>query len=443
MAPAQVPVPTTRAGVPARAFAPTTRPALTFLPASAPVTAANLDPDRRAALVAAARADAVDRLLVTVGAQRIDNDLTVGQFLDRTQSKPRLMSALQAAEQVGDPRWNDDGCEVRMKVGGPRLVAELTAIAASAGASSPRPPMALASELDEWEQRSFTATGTSLVAERASDVPVPGIGMGSTGRPARRAAFASARQSAIRDLTDRIGNIRFTDDQTLGEAMHDPTIGAPVTDWLQTRPVTQVEFLGSRQVQITLAVDGTDLAQEILQAARDGHRPAPEGAAAQKFVAAVDHETGLVRGWGAAPGVGPQGGLESATLNSAEPASQPAAPSGPPLSPDAPPDWVNQQLAGQATALASPSRARVRVMSAAEDAAVENLRQSIDALTLPSGGTIGQSEKTDPRIAQAVDRALRHVEVAKVIYDPDGSVSVRVVLEAQQVWNELLDGGYR
>jgi hypothetical protein len=64
-------------------------------------------------------------------------------------------------------------------------------------------------------------------------------------------------------------------------------------------------------------------------------------------------------------------------------------------------------------------------------------------LTLPSGGTIGQSEKTDPRIAQAVDRALRHVEVAKVIYDPDGSVSVRVVLEAQQVWNELLDGGYR
>jgi hypothetical protein len=433
---------------------PTTVSAVAVPPASAPVTAASLDPSRRAALVAAARADAVDRLLVNISAQRIDNDLTVGQFLDRTQSTPGLMAMLRSADQVGDPRWNDDGCEVRLDIAGSHLVAELTAIASSAGRASPRPPMALAAELDEWEQRTFTATGSAIVAERASDVPVPGIGMGSVGRPARRAAFAAARQGAIRDLLDRTAFIPFTGDQTFGQVMRDPAIGAPVTDWLQTRPVTQVEFLGSRQVQITLAVGGTDLAQEVLQSARDAHRPAPQGADAERFVAAIDQRVGLVRGWGAAPGSGPDGGLESATLSSGEPATQPtgqptgqptvqSAPPTPPLTPGAPPDWVNQQLVGQATALASQSRARLRVLSAAEDAAVANLRQSIEALPLPSGATIGQSEKTDRRVSQAVDRSLRHVEVAKVIYDPDGSVSVRVVLEAQQVWSDLVDGGYR
>jgi hypothetical protein len=401
-------------------------------------------------LVAAARADAVDRLAVTIGAQRIDNDLTVGEFLDRTQSAPRLITVLQSADQVGDPRWNDDGCEVRLKIAGPRLVAELTAIASGAGAASPRPPMALAAELDEWEQRIFTATGTSIAAERAADVPVPGIGMGTVGRPARRAAFAAARQDAVRNLLDRTSTIPFADGKTVGQVMSDPAIGAPVTDWLQTRPVTQVEYLGSRQVQITLGVGGTDLAQEILESARDAHRPVPQGTDVARFVSAVNQEVGLVRGWGAAPGAGPQGGIESATVSSSESSSQPVgnaapvptAPQGP-LVPASPPNWVNQQLVGQATALANPSRARLRILSAAEDAAVANLKQSIDALPLPAGGTLGQSEKADPRVAQSVQRSLRHVQVAKVIYDPDGSVSVRVVLEAQQVWSDLVDSGYR
>jgi hypothetical protein len=387
--------------------------------------------------------------MVTISAQRIDNDLSVGQFLDRTQSTQRLINALQSAEQVGEPRWNDDGCEVRLKIAGPRLVAELTAIASAAGAASPRPPMALAAELDEWEQRVFTATGTSIAAERAADVPVPGIGMGTVGRPARRAAFAAARQDAVRNLLDRISTISFVDGQTVGQVMNDPAIGAPVTDWLQTRPVTQVEYLGSRQLQITLAVGGTDLAQEILQSARDAHRPVPQGADTNRFVAAVNQEVGLVRGWGVAPGAGPQGGIESATLSnesSSQPVQNPAlAPTAPPapMVPASPPPWVNQQVVGQATALANPNRARLRILSAAEDAAVANLKQSIDALALPAGGTLGQSEKADPRIAQSVQRSLRHVQVAKVIYDPDGSVSVRVVLEAQQVWSDLVDSGYR
>src|SRR4051794_38815757 len=82
-----------------------------FTPARGIASAAD---DARRAQVAAATADATQALRHDVLSTSLTPDLTVDQFLQRTDSADQLAKALRHAEQIGGTRWLDDKtCQVR------------------------------------------------------------------------------------------------------------------------------------------------------------------------------------------------------------------------------------------------------------------------------------------------------------------------------------------
>src|SRR5205809_2616479 len=65
--------------------------------------------------VAAATANAVDKIRADVEDEWLAPNLTVADFLDRTGSVDELTSTLRRAEQIGGPRWLDDQtCQVKL-----------------------------------------------------------------------------------------------------------------------------------------------------------------------------------------------------------------------------------------------------------------------------------------------------------------------------------------
>src|SRR5689334_9358566 len=83
--------------------------------------------DRRRDQIQAAHTDALASMMDQVRGAKIQNDLTVGQFLDRTGSEPRLRLALRRdAQQLGATRWpNPDTCQVQLEASGRDVAAEL------------------------------------------------------------------------------------------------------------------------------------------------------------------------------------------------------------------------------------------------------------------------------------------------------------------------------
>jgi hypothetical protein len=104
--------------------------------------------------------------------------------------------------------------------------------------------------------------------------------------------------------------------------------------------------------------------------------------------------------------------------------------------PAQPPDWVVRQLDAEGSAQ-TPGRS-LQAQRAAQDQAIQNLRSKIGALPLSDGLTVADAAKADQRIAGAIDRAMFRARVYKVDFDPDGRVTVRVGLEARDVWDEIV-----
>src|SRR5207253_1994637 len=75
------------------------------------------------------------------------------------------------------------------------------------------------------------------------------------------------------------------------------------------------------------------------------------------------------------------------------------------LLPDRAPAWVDQRLeaTGKASSLA---KSKLMAARAAESAAEEKLRKQIEELKLDDKRTLGQAAKSDPKVDQAISRAV-------------------------------------
>src|SRR5689334_13538909 len=95
------------------------------------------------AQIAAASGNAIESLRQDLEGRSIDpgsSDLTIGEFLNRTDGRERFAKTLRRAEQIGGPRWVDDQtCQVTLEIEGARVVQTLSEIAASAGDRTPMP----------------------------------------------------------------------------------------------------------------------------------------------------------------------------------------------------------------------------------------------------------------------------------------------------------------
>src|SRR5678816_1557117 len=67
--------------------------------------------------IAAATENAIQALRHQVRAVRLDRDLTVGQFVDKSEGEHQLVTTLARAQQIGGPRWLDDQtAQVRLEI---------------------------------------------------------------------------------------------------------------------------------------------------------------------------------------------------------------------------------------------------------------------------------------------------------------------------------------
>jgi hypothetical protein len=138
----------------------------------AAATPARAEDDPRRAQVAAATADALDALRDDLLSAPVTADITVEEFVDRTEAHDQLAKALKRAEQIGGTRWLDDQtCQVRMELRGADLAETLVKIAAAHPREAGLPPDVLRERVAGLSELTFAATGMST---RAADRLRPG-----------------------------------------------------------------------------------------------------------------------------------------------------------------------------------------------------------------------------------------------------------------------------
>jgi hypothetical protein len=216
----------------------------------------------------------------------------------------------------------------------------------------------------------------------------------------------------------------------------DKGVRADLEEWLNNRPVTRLEFRDDLGVELTLAASPADafaIFRNSAARARD-RVPGDEGAWTKVRERWVQHMAVPV-GVGRVPAAAAT--ATSKRAGGAEIlASQPvAAVQGAPVLPARPPDWVTHQL--DAEGVGSVQGSKLRSARLAEADALGKLREQVEALSLSRDQHVGDLAREDPRIAQAVDRALGYARIAKTDYRADSSATVRLVLDLRDLWEEM------
>jgi hypothetical protein len=266
---------------------------------------------------------------------------------------------------------------------------------------------------------------------------------------ARKAAIDAARHDAARRVVKSIEPAPLTKGTTVGDALAVPTVGDAVNDWIDGRPTSLVNFLDGQKVEVTLCAEPDDLF-DVFQGAVRKQKTVPYPADASGWTnvklqiaarmapavgdAVVADNTAEgssgTNGAGEHPG-GEHPGDEASPGITTEPSSRPAW-----LLPKQAPIWIDRQI--QADGVGGPGPTLLQAGRVAEDIAIEHLRSRVKDLALTPELTVGQAAEHDSRIADALDRALTHAQVAKADYRSDGRVFVTVSLDLTDVWEELI-----
>ena len=379
--------------------------------------------DRRRDQIQAAHADALASVMDDIRTARISDELTVGQFLDRTGGEARLRAAVQReAEQIGATRWpNKDTCQVHLEVRGPDVAAELAAIAAEAGGRSPVPPEVLAKQLAAWDARVFAASGAAMTPELAAEIrPGPDQPLWlSVPAEDRKAAVQAAQHDAGRRVVEGLDDVPLGDGKTVADALEVPAVRKAVQAWVADRPVVDLRFGPEGDVLVTLAAPAEELWTVFRQAvANQDQVPVPRDEAAwQRLHDEVVARLKLPTGRGAVTRQKPRPPVRTVAL------------------PEQPPRWADEQMDAEGSAAGEGSP--LRVARAAERQAIEALRARVDALPLGDGRTVGEAAAADHQLAEAVDRGVRRARTFDVDYGANGGVKVKVGLDLRHVWQEL------
>ncbi len=382
------------------------------------------DDSIRRSEVAAASADAQESLRQEILATEIEPGLTVADFVATNGGPQALQPAVAAADQIGGTRWIDDQtCQIQLDVDS-RIVRDLLLkIASDHPDHLPLPLKRLKTRLGNWSHRSFSGTGTSTALVAAEQLrPAAGQAAWAVVQDEdRRAAIAAARRNAATRVLDSIRPITMPDGKSLGDALDQPGVQPLVSNWLATRPITTVEFRDDLEVRLTIAVDNSDLWQVLRDALpRQNAVKLPAGEEGWKRLREqVERRAAIPVGHGIV------------AVNAAAPA-QPAA-----IVPQQPPAWVAQSI--DAEGISRSAGRLLKTARVAEAVADEKLAAKVNDLPLGPHLSVGQASQQDPRVAEAVSRALGRAKAFKVDYDyPEtGAVRVKVGLDLADLWQEL------
>jgi hypothetical protein len=428
------------------------------------------DPTRAA--IDAATNDAVEALIDDISRLQLTRRVSVGQFLRDTAAYDDLRKVLRQSEQVGGPRWSDDRtCQVELQVSGTRVAAQLRRIAAAYPDLTPVQVSEVAAATRDWDRRSFSATGQAI-ADRPVAAQQPGVARApandaaavvavprgpweKVSPPDREKALVAAREDAVRHILRSVGEVSLTRQSTVADVLSLRDVGRPLEVWLLARPLEHVSFRDDLQVVVALDVKREEIYDQFKSFAikqkevplpRDdrewdrfhdqfvrtlnapiGRAPAPVqdnrvgGAGAAISPRDDAHEVGM----GFAPrrplglGAGRNDRIDTDGL----------------LIPRRPPSWISRQIDAEATA--DSTRGRLHAARNAEAAADQKLRAQIEALPLSRDLTLGQAAQKDPRVARALDDALARARIGQTKYHEDGTATVQLYLDLEQVWDAL------
>lgn len=374
--------------------------------------------------VDAAVNDAIATMLKDLATYPLADGVTVGDVLDRTSARPQMLRTLEGATQIGGPRWlSDDVAQVRMEMDGARIAAALREIAAKHPESLPVGLTDMEPALHEMAGRTFAATGSGAAPSTVDDVKPVGVNPAWAGvnEDARRAAIRGAKYDAVLSVIDSVSSIELPSGERLGELLRQP--GSPLRRKLEqhliSRPVTAVRFADDRQVHVTLSAPP----METFEVIRAALAELPQGrgltdtqwqSVREQFLMQISAATGQ----GAVP--------QTATVLPVQPTVQ---------LPTQPPVWTSNMIDAEGTSVAIDNK--LKTTRAAEQQALDKLRQQVLQLPLTPDMTIGEAATRDPALAEAVDRALERSRTYKSDYHADGRVVVRTSLELRDVWEQL------
>lgn len=370
--------------------------------------------------VQAAYDNAMQSLRQQVDDVQIRPDLTIADVIEKVGGEAELATILAKAQRIGGPRWLDDQtCQVRLDISGATVADSLKQIVSDNPKKSPVTVDALAPRLKDLNKKTFCAVGTSTGSKAIGGArPIrEADGWAAVDDDARRQAVAAAKRDAVTRVIESVRDVPLAPDKTVGDAMDVKSVHEALDRWIQSRPVTRVEFQEDFQVKLTLAAAAGDLYNTFESAAKAQTKvPLPKDSKGwdelrERFTSRIGRVSG--RASAKAP---------SRVVNAVQ-------------LPDVPPDWVQQQLDAQGSSKAKADK--LKAARAAETDAVSRLRTQVEALPLTSGVTIGEAQKRDKRLAEAVGRAVKEAHTYKVDYESDGSARVKVNLDLREVWESI------
>lgn len=379
--------------------------------------------NRKGPQIEAAKADAIESLKRRIISSHVTNDLTVEDFLERLDAGAEMDRTLAGAEQLGGARWlGDQAVEVRLSIDGARIARMLIQVAESRPKQSPVSPEALKRQLKWWTDRIFSATGTSTNADDINRLrpPIADRAWWSVGDADRRRAVAAARDHAVDHVFQNLASIELEGDKTLGAAINSPAVSQSVRDCLGREPVKGVEFNDDLTVRLSLGDAAADIWPLIRSAlSKQAVLPQPANDAdwerLRKQVATCT--------------------VDAAGVGVVQPPEHLAGPAT--TLPAQAPAWSKEQVETQATSPQDGSP--LHTSRRAEAIAVEKLRDQINKLPLSAGTTIGSAAGNDPRIEQAILKAMSRARPSQVDYGAHGAVTVHVTLRLSDLWG-LISG---
>jgi hypothetical protein len=384
--------------------------------------------------VRAATADAVENLLDEVSRASLTRNLTVDDFVRRTNSRDELVKVLQRAQQIGGPRWIDDHtCQIELQISGPVVGAALKRIAAANPRHAPLAQGELERAVKQWDERSFSATGaaTSRLPAAAKARGMDRIGQRrdpwqDVSQAARDQAVAAAKADAARRSLSSVRPISLTPRSTVGDALEVKAVGEGMQSWFASQAPARVELTDDMEAVVELG--GTPA--ETFETFRDL-------AVKQKEVALPADD----RGWSKAKDefehrmVTPIGRAVVVIGGAGE--HEVVAGPKPLALPSRAPKWADRRI--EASASGGAGGSKLLAARAAESTAEQKLRRQIEELELNDKQTLAQAAKDDPRVEQALRRALTRTRIAKADYHANGSADVVVYLDLANLWQELRD----
>ncbi|HEY7119497.1 MAG TPA: hypothetical protein VH475_23095 [Tepidisphaeraceae bacterium] len=388
--------------------------------------------------VQAATKDAINGLLDEVSRTPLSRSLSVGEFLRRTRSTDELVKTLERAQQMGGPRWIDDQtCQVELQISGPVVAQALKRAAAANPKESPLSPRELDRATHDWDARAFTATGTAtsrLPVARPRRAPRMGLQKDpwlDVPEAVRDQAVAAAKADAARRSLASVRPIALTHQSTVGDVLAVKDVGDSMQQWFVSQPAARADFTDDLEARVELAAGPDDTftafrgfaqkQKEVALPADDQGWNQVKGDFERQMVTPVGRAVaGGGRGERGGPGIG------NDIIGHPKPFG---------LVGSRPPAWVDRRI--DATGRGTSNRSKLMAARAAESEAESKLRNQIESLPLTDKQTIGQAAKDDPRVDQAIGRALNRSRISKADYLDNGAADVSVYLDLDVVWEEL------